>query len=789
MTVLALLALHAVVGVVLLAVGDRWGRSSFLVAAVAPLASVATMVVSAPGVLDGEPVTESVSWVAGLDLALDVRLDGFGLLMGLVVSGIGVLVCVYAVGYFSHPKAGTGRLAALLCLFAGAMLGLVLADHLLMLFVCWELTTVVSYLLIGNDDTNPRARAAALQAVLITGAGGLALLAGLVIVGEAAGTYRISELVADPPSGGAVTAGLVCILLGAFTKSAQVPFGSWLPGAMVAPTPISAYLHSATMVKAGVYLIARLAPAFAVTAPWRPLVVGVGLTTMVVGGLRALRQTDLKLLLAMGTLSQLGLLVALFGLGVASVTQAAVALLLAHAIFKAALFMVVGMVDHQIGTRDIRQLRGLGPGWGPILAVAVVSAASMAGLPPMLGFVAKEKALDALDGADVYVQASGWILAVVVLGSVVTFAYSARFVLGLLGRCADDTLEPAPRPAAVAPAAVFAGPALVLGVLSLAAGLAPVLVDRLVGAATESLVPGYDAKHLKLWAGVNAALALSGLVVVLGIALTWARRPVERFQQSVTHLPSSEQGYLAMLRGLGSLAARTTAVVQNGSLPIYAGVVLVTAAVVPGFVLLTEVDWPELPRLVEAPGQVPLVAIMVVGAVAAAIARRRFAAALLLGAVGYGMAGLFVVQGAPDLALTQFAIETLTIVLFVLVLRFLPEQWEDRTPRSLQLVRLVVAGVVGVFVFAFAIVADSVRTAPSVSEEMIARSAPDAKGNNVVNVILVDFRGLDTLGEIAVLVVAAIGAVSLARVARRVPARARDVDGAVGPALVAEDAP
>lgn len=769
MTLLVLLAVHAVLGIVLLAVGDRWGQRSFWVAALAPLVSVVTLAFHAPGVLDGEPVTQSVSWVGGLDLAIDARLDGFGLLMALVVVGIGVLVCTYAVGYFSHPKRGTGRLAALLCLFAGSMLGLVLADHLLMLFVCWELTTVVSYLLIGNDDTNPRARAAALQAVLITGAGGLAMLIGLVIVGQAAETYRISELIADPPSGGAVTAGLVCILAGAFTKSAQVPFGSWLPGAMVAPTPISAYLHSATMVKAGVYLIARLAPAFATTTSWRPLVVGVGLATMVIGGLRALRQTDLKLLLAMGTLSQLGLLVALFGLGVPSVTQAAVALLLAHAIFKAALFMVVGVVDHQVGTRDIRRLQGFGPGWHPTVAVAVVGAASMAGLPPMLGFVAKEKALDALDGVGASVQASGWILAVVVVGSVLTFAYSARFVLGLLGRCVDPAAEPVASCQAPAPAAVFIAPALVLGVLTLAAGLAPLLVDRLVAASTESLVPGYDPKQLKLWAGVNTALVLSGVVVVLGVLLTVVRRPVERIQRSVRHLPSSEQGYRLALRGLAGLAARTTAIVQNGSLPIYAGVVLATAAVVPGVALATQVDLPELPRLFEVPVQLPLVGVMAVGAVASAIVRRRFAAALLLGAVGYGIAGLFVVQGAPDLALTQFAIETLTIVLFVLVLRFLPERWDDRTPRSLQLVRLVVAGLVGVFVFVFAIVAASVRTAPGVSEDLIARSAPEAKGNNVVNVILVDFRGLDTLGELTVLVVAAIGAVSLAHVVRRTP--------------------
>ena len=353
-----LLALHLVVGTGIVVGGHALGRRAFLLAAVAPLATVIWAAARAGGVLDGRPVTEVYTWVGALGVTIDLRLDAFALVMVALVSGIGLLICIYSLGYFSHDRPGLARLAGVLTLFAGAMLGVVLSDHLIAVFVFWELTSVTSYLLIGNDDTNPRARAAALQAIFVTGAGGLAMMAGLIIIGQAGGSYRISELLTDPPSGGAVNAGLVLVLLGAFTKSAQSPFSSWLPAAMVAPTPVSAYLHSATMVKAGVYLVARLAPMFALTGSWRALVLVVGATTMLVGGLRALRQHDLKLLLAYGTVSQLGFMMLLFGVGDYHLAEAGIVLLLAHGAFKAALFMVVGIVDHETGTGSVRRPHG-----------------------------------------------------------------------------------------------------------------------------------------------------------------------------------------------------------------------------------------------------------------------------------------------------------------------------------------------------------------------------------------------------------------------------------------------
>ena len=347
-----LLLIHLALGVGLLLTGDRLGRQAFTVAGIAPALTVGWMLSQVGAVVgvEGEPREESVVWVDGLNIALDLRLDSFGVVMTAIVSGIGLLVCIYSIGYFSHIKPGQARLAGLMVLFAGAMLGVVWADHLIALFVAWELTSITSYLLIGNDDKNPAARAAALQAIFITGAGGLALLLGLIIIGQDAGTYRISELLESPPSGGAISAALVCVLLGAFTKSAQAPFSSWLPGAMVAPTPVSTYLHSATMVKAGVYLVARLSPIFATTGHWRFLVLVVGSATMLIGGLRALRQHDLKLLLAYGTVSQLGFMMLLFGTGEYKIAQAGVVLIIAHAAFKATLFMLVGMIDHQTGS-------------------------------------------------------------------------------------------------------------------------------------------------------------------------------------------------------------------------------------------------------------------------------------------------------------------------------------------------------------------------------------------------------------------------------------------------------
>jgi multicomponent Na+:H+ antiporter subunit A len=767
------LLLHALLGFGLLLRG-RTGKVAVLVGLVAPLAALGWWLAHLGTVLDGGVVEESHRWVPTLDLTLDLRFDGFAALMVVIVSGIGVAVFAYAASYFGADE-HMGRIIGLLTLFSGAMLGVVLADNLLLLYGFWELTSVTSFLLIGDQYRLPAARSAALQAILVTGAGGLAMLFGFVILGQQAGTYQLSAILADPPAGAAVTAALGLIAVGAFTKSAQYPFHGWLPGAMVAPTPVSAYLHSATMVKAGVYLIARMAPAFAVLATgWRPLVVGVGLVSMVGGGLRALRQHDLKLLLAYGTISQLGFMVVLFGVGLEAATLAGCAVILAHALFKATLFMVVGIVDHGTGTRDIRRLPRLGPEWRATRIAAVVAAASMAGIPLTFGFVAKELGLESfLDGG---VGGSGLVLGVVVLGSALTAAYAARFVAGLHGRFAGDAPTVAAPGGAVAPAVparlhapawAFVAPPLVLTALTLAFGVAPALLDGLVGAAAGALDGTSVVAHLAVWHGPNAALLLSGVALAAGAGLYLARRRVDRVLSVGSALPTGSDGYHAAVAGLLRGADRVTGVVQSGSMPVYLGVILATAVALPGVALLGSSTWDGWPVAYDNWVQIPIVVLLVAVAFGAAAVRHRLSAALLLGVAGYAMAALFVVQGAPDLALTQAAVETLGTVLFVLALRRLPARFERRSTTATRSLRLVISVMVGLTVFGFALAAGTGTLPRDVSGEMVERSLPDGHGRNVVNVILVDFRGLDTLGEITVLAVAGIGAVALARAGRR----------------------
>lgn len=767
--ILAVLILHFVLGALLVASGDRFGARAFALAAAAPAVTLTWMATRIGSVLDGESIDQRIGWIPQLDLAIDLRVDAMSAVMVGLVSGIGLFVCVYALGYFSHPKPGTARLAGLLTMFAGAMLGVVLSDHLIALFLFWELTSVTSYLLIGNDDRNPRARDAALSAILITGSGGLAMLAGFVLIGQSAGTYRLSELVTAAPSGTTVTAGIVLILVGAFTKSAQLPFAGWLPGAMVAPTPISAYLHAATMVKAGVYLVARLSPVLADLGAWRTLVIVVSSATMIVGGWRALRQHDLKLLLAYGTISQLAFMMLLFGMGRYDLAQAGVVVLIAHGAFKASLFMVVGIIDHQTGTRDVRKLHGFGPSWRPVVVTSVLAAASMAGFPPLLGFIAKEKGLDAALHADF---GGGTALVVVlVVGSILTVAYSGRFVLGVLGKLGEPDHEVVST-TAPAPAAWFMAPGAVLAIGSLVVGLAPVLVDKTVRSATVALYTSAKPKHVVLWAGFNTALLLSTVIIVAGVVTIALNRQAERAQHAlgdaVAGVPDSDRVFWGIVTGTSRFARKTTGIVQNGSLPVYLMIILGVAAALPLVPALTSLDtWPDA---IGTWVHVPIAAVIVVAAVGATIVRRRIAAALMLGAVGFAMAGFYVTQGAPDLALTQFTIETLATVLFVLVLRFLPRRFDDAKAAITAPLRLAVAGLVGATVFVLALVAAGARgdvSQASISDEMLQRSVPDGKGSNVVNVILVDFRGLDTLGEITVLVVAALGAVSLARIARR----------------------
>jgi multicomponent Na+:H+ antiporter subunit A len=783
---IALLLLHAAVAVLAAAVGRRLGRAVFALAAVPSAAAVAFGLAAAPEVLAGGAVDQVVDWVPSIGLSL----DALSLLMLGLVSGIGLLIFAYAAGYFDADRPDLGRYAGLLCAFSGAMLGLVTADDLLALFVFWELTSITSYLLIGLQHTLAAARAAALQALLVTGMGGLVLLAGLILLGETAGSYSMAAIAADPPQGPLVAAAALCILVGVATKSAQVPFHFWLAGAMAAPTPVSAYLHSATMVKAGVYLAARLAPALLVgTAGWQPVAMTLGAATMLLGGWRALRQHDLKLLLAYGTVSQLGFLIVLMSAGTEEALHAGIAVLLAHALFKGTLFMLVGAIDHAAGTRDLRRLSGVGRDLPVVAAIAGVAAASMAGVPLLFGFIAKEAALTALVEAEgMGAFAPAWLAAVVV-GSALTVAYSARFLLGALGtKRGEDLATVHHRPSAL----VLVPPAL-LAALTLVLGVVPGLATGLASAATTAVLPDAHPDDLALWHGFGLPVVLTAVILAVGAGLVLARARVESLQGSMPTAPAAAAGYEGSLRGLLAVAARTTAVVQNGSLPIYLAVILAVAVVLPSAALLREPSawWPE--RLADSPLQVVAVGVAILAALAAATAKRRFAAVLAMGAVGYAVVTLFALHGAPDLALTQLLIETLGLVVFVLALRHLPRHFPLHGWSLSQGLRALFAASVGVFVAGFAFVAGRARVpGPGVSEEFIAR-ADEAGGHNIVNVILVDFRGFDTLGEITVLAVAALGvaALVLARAtgARTAPPVGADDDLARLPAVAEGGAP
>ncbi|MGB3412140.1 MAG: hydrogen gas-evolving membrane-bound hydrogenase subunit E [Microthrixaceae bacterium] len=764
--VLALLSLHALAALLAGPLFKRFGKQGFLALGIAPAALFCWSLTAAPGVIGGVPVVEVFNWAPSLHFVLSVRVDSFSLLMLMLVSGIGTLVFGYASVYFSERE-DLARLGGLLVAFSGAMAGLVVVDNLLALFLFWELTSITSYLLIGTDDRSATARAAALRALVTTGAGGLAMLGGFVILAQQGGTWSMTELLADPPRGAAVNGAIVLVLLGAFTKSAQFPFHYWLPGAMVAPTPVSAYLHSATMVKAGVYLIARLAPSFGELELWRPIVITVGLITMILGGWRALNQTDLKVLLAHGTTSQLGFMVVMFGLGTSASVKAGATLLFAHGLFKATLFMVAGIVDKQARTRDIRRLDRL---WGSMpftVTAAAISAASMAGVPLLLGFIAKEGSLEALldfGGTTALITVTG-----VVIGSVLTFAYSARFVWGMIGpetsavAVGKSEIE---RPSEAS--ATILAPVAVLSAITVIGGIYPRAVSSLVVGAATAIDSGVSSASLALWHGLTKPLLLSIVIIVAGAALWLARGFIDRLYARTPHMASGGRIFDIALARFLRFSDVVIGHVQTGSLPSYLMTILATALLLPGVILALRAK-PDLSlELMDRPGQLVTVVLMAVASLGAVISRHRMAAVLCVGAVGYGIAVLFMFQGAPDLALTQMMVETLVLAVFVSVMRHLPLKFARNQTVFAVFPRALLSILVGIGAATFALIAFAARPAgvEPVSQTYIEAS-PQAGGANIVNAILVEFRGFDTLGETTVLTVVALGVLGLVRAVRR----------------------
>lgn len=737
-------------------VASRLGRQVFFVAACFPFVALIYTLAQAPAVLGGEVITERAMWVAGLHLEFSFRLDPLAWLMALLVSLVGTLVLIYSARYFSRTATSIGRFAAVFLAFAGSMFGLVTSDNTLIMYVMWELTTVFSFLLIGHYQARRASRRAAMEAIIVTTLGGLAMLAGIITLGEAeGGSYSFHKLLkaatAGELAGNIVPWAIGLILAGAITKSAIFPFHFWLPAAMAAPTPVSAYLHAAAMVKAGVYLVARLAPGFADLGVWRWLVVPLGLYTMLLGGYRSLRQYDTKLVLAYGTVSQLGFLMVLVGHGSAEVALAGLALLLAHALFKACLFLCVGIVDWATGTRDLRELSGMGRRHPVLAACAGIAVASMAGIPPFAGYVGKEAALHGLmDTTSDRIIA--WIL---VVGSALTLAYGLRFWWG----CFSSKAGVEPTPIKQRSRIIMIAPAL-LAVASLALGLTPGIFEDLVSGHAATY-PG-PAGHLTLWGGFGLPVIQTLLVIAIGLALFWARRPVEAVQGRLEFPLSAESAYRHTILGLEKVAGEITSRTQSGSQPLYLALTLLVTCL-GGFAALywggteVEVRW----KLWDVWGQLPVAIVAAAAAILAARARRRLKAVLLLGVSGYGVALMYELHGAPDLALTQMLVETITLVVFVLVLRRLPAYFSNRPLATSAWVRAGLGIMSGLAVAVFIVLSASSRTLAPVSSSFADEAFQYGYGRNVVNVTLVDIRAWDTMGEISVVVVCAVGVASL----------------------------
>jgi multicomponent Na+:H+ antiporter subunit A len=726
------------------------GRAGWILA---PLPAVAAACFLG-ALLNGEFGPETYAGLPLPGVELSFQADGLSLLFGALISGVGAVVAVYAGGYL-RGNPGLGRFYLFFFAFMGSMLGLVLSDHLISLFIFWELTSLWSYLLIGFHSEREQARRSALQAFVVTEIGGLCLLAGLVLLARAGGSWELSELanrgelLRSRPEYPYI---LALILAGAFTKSAQVPFHFWLPNAMEAPTPASAYLHAATMVKAGVYLLLRLTPILGGSDAWKALLQGVGGLTLLLGAWLALRQTDLKRLLAYSTVASLGAMVLLIGVGTPLALSAAILYMVAHAFYKGALFLCVGAVDHARGERDILRLGGLARAMPWTGAAALLSALSMASLPPFLGYLGKEAFYEAVVSG-----AGRWLAIVAVIGNALLFSVSLWILRPFRG-----PPTPSPRPAHDVEISLRLGPS-VLAVLGLALALFPgALAERVLGPAVQAASGLTTDVDLAFWHGWTVPLFLSAATIGLGAGFFGIRRVLasETSLAALARRWGPDRLFDRLFEALKAFALRQTRLLQSGSLPAYVTITLLAAVLLPGAALAWRVDVLRSPRPPLPPVEASVAGLILVAALSAVALRSMLAAIASMGVVGYGIALLFVFYGAPDLAMTQFVVESLTVILYVLVFRQLPRRPERARPR----IRDVSAAVgIGALLCAFLFFVQASPPQGDLRDYFREASLPLAHGRNVVNVILVDFRGIDTLGEITVLVAAAAGSYALLR--------------------------
>ncbi|WP_159590336.1 putative monovalent cation/H+ antiporter subunit A [Chelativorans xinjiangense] len=729
-------------------------------------------------VAEGETVAGGYAWIESLDVDFSWYLDGLSLTFALLISGIGTLIVLYSGGYLKgHPH--LGRFFSFILMFMGSMQGLVVADSFLMLFVFWELTSITSFLLIGFDHSREASRRAALQALVVTGLGGLSLLAGLLVIANITGAASLSALLSEGEvlrAAPLYMAALLLVLGGAFTKSAQFPFHFWLPNAMEAPTPVSAYLHSATMVKAGVYLVMRLNPVMGETPAWETILPVFGGTTLIIGTLLALRQTDLKLMLAYTTVASLGLLVMLTGFGSEVAVEAAVLYLVAHSMFKGALFMVAGAIDHETGTRDITKVGGIGSAMPVTFIAAVLAALSMGGLGPFFGFLAKEEIYAGLGFA------SGWSILLTltaVLGNALMFAIGFAVAL----KPFTGARVKMPKAPHEGPVLLWLGP-LVLAVDGLLAALFSDLSHRFVSSPMASAVAGEPLSvSISVVPHIGLPLLLSALTIALGIAcyLTLERGRAAMAATLTAIGWGPDRGFDQAVRGTVRLSAFVTGIVQGGRLDVYMTATFIALAAALFVPMVAFGELPTMPALPSLPFyELAVLAIGFIGLAAVLHARDRLTAIVSLGIQGFAVALIFMLLGAPDLSFTQFMVETLSVVILALVMTRLRLSPADHRPTGQKMLDISIAALCGAGLGLILLRVTQVPFDDTLSVFFAENARVIAHGRNIVNVIIVDFRGLDTLGEIAVVMIAGLAILALVRIrpgvaplkAEKQPARA-----------------
>lgn len=754
---LIILPLLAAPGIFLLA---RFGKPAVL--ALLPALLFCGFAYFAPTVMEQGAIVQHVQWIPSLGISLSFRLDGLALTFALLITGIGTAVFLYASSYLPGNWQ-TPRFFTALNVFMASMLGAVVSDDLLGLLVFWELTSLSSFILIGHDPARAESRRSAQQGMLITVAGGLAMLAGMILLGTLAGTYRISELstagisaALHTPLGTAI---VLLIAIGAFAKSAQFPLHSWLANAMVAPTPVSAYLHSATMVKLGVYLLARLNPVLSAAEIWTPLLLAAGTLTMLCGSVLALRETDLKRILAYTTIVSLGTLVTLIGASHPLAAIAMAAFLVVHALYKACLFMVAGIIDHCTGTRDSTLLGGLAGAMPITAATACLASLSMAGIPPLLGFIGKELIYE----AGLAARLPHITFAVVILANACMVAIAGILALKcFFGRApaAPGRSHPAPHDPS---AAMWAGP-LVLAALSLAFGLMPGWIQSLLAATAASVQGTAVDFQLSLWHGFTPILALSAatLAAGAGIYVFWSRIQRRLRSCGIIDRWGPDALYDRMLGWLAALSSWQTGLIQTGSLRHYMAMSVGIVAIA-GLLAMAANDALALPPPpTGAAGMKLMLPLLLIAACIMVLRSGSFLQGIIAaGTVGFGVAVAFLLGGAPDLAFTQFSVEALSVVILLAVVGHMPFRASDRRSPGQRGRDALISAAFGLMIMAvmFSVVALPFNEA--LSDFFRESSYPLAHGRNLVNVIIVDFRALDTLGEITVLALAALAAIAV----------------------------